>query len=175
MPIRLHQQVAYVIPALILSILMLLPARADPSDKAGWSVATHPRKRAFLKYIPSNDGPRLLVLGCLRDVDSFLVLSEHEPGTVPANVTLTLTLANGAAEQFAVQGKSGPNGIGVGRPGFSSEFDVDANERGNLRRKILAVLEGKGPIVLTVGSWSQNLPTSGLAEVLGRFKAICFE
>src|SRR5262245_38601583 len=50
------------------------PAVADKGDKAGWSLTTDPRKRAFLKFVPTNDGPRILVLGCLRDVDSFMVL-----------------------------------------------------------------------------------------------------
>jgi len=173
MRIVFYKQVVHVIAAVFL-ILLMLPALASAGDKAGWSVAIDPRNRAFLKYIPSDNGPRLLVLGCLRDADSFVVLSEHAPGAVPGDVTLTLMLVNGAA-QYAVQGKSDPNGVGVGQRGFVSEFDVGAKERGDLRRKVLAVLEGKDPIVLTVGSWSRELPVSGLAEALGRFKAICFE
>jgi hypothetical protein len=30
--------------------------------------------------VPANDGPRVLVLGCLRDIDSFIVLSEQDIG-----------------------------------------------------------------------------------------------
>jgi hypothetical protein len=50
-------------------------AVADSGDKPGWSVLTDPRRRAFLIFVPAADGPRVLTLGCLRDVDSFTVLS----------------------------------------------------------------------------------------------------
>jgi len=153
---------------------MLVGAPASPGDKAGWSVDTDPRKRAFLKYVSVDQGPRLLVLGCLRDVDSFIVLSQHDPGAVPPNVPVTLVLANGAAK-YTAQGKSEANGIAVGERGFASEIDVTAKERAELQRNLLAVLEGSGPIALTVGSWSRVLPTAGLASVIGRFKAVCFE
>jgi hypothetical protein len=49
------------------------PAKADQGDKAGWSVAVDPRKRAFLYYVPAEDGARVLTIGCLRDVDSFTI------------------------------------------------------------------------------------------------------
>jgi hypothetical protein len=39
---------------------------------------------------------------------------------------------------------------------------------------LLPVLEGKGPIALTVGSAEFTLPTTGLTQPLSRFKAICF-
>jgi hypothetical protein len=159
--------------AAVLSISTLVPAYADRGDKAGWSVDTDPRKRVFLKYVPSDDGPRLLVIGCLRDVDGFVILSDQEP-TVPSDVTATLTLVSGAAK-YAVRGEYGPNGIGVRMPGFSSELRREPVRARREVKKILPVLEGKGPIVLTVGSWSQNLPTPGLAELLGRFKTICLD
>ena len=54
------------------------PASADQGDKQGWSLGSDPRKRVFLRFVPANDGPRVLVLGCLRDVDSFIVLSEQD-------------------------------------------------------------------------------------------------
>jgi hypothetical protein len=56
------------------------PASADQGDKQGWSLGSDPRKRVFLRFVPANDGPRVLVLGCLRDVDSFIVLSEQDIG-----------------------------------------------------------------------------------------------
>ena len=79
------------------------PASADQGDKQGWSLGSDPRKRVFLRFVPANDGPRVLVLGCLRDVDSFIVLSEQDIGIEPGQ-DATLTLANGAA-RFVVEGK----------------------------------------------------------------------
>ena len=51
------------------------PAIADPEDKAGWSVATDPRRRAFLFLMPQQGGPRMLMLGCLRDAGTFATMS----------------------------------------------------------------------------------------------------
>jgi len=170
---RAHRRVVAVSGAMLFLAAMSVAAVAGPGDKAGWSVDTDLRKRAFLKYVPAGQGPRLLVVGCLRDVDSIVILSQHEPGAVPPDVPVTLTLVNGAAK-YAVQGKSEANGVGVGERGFVSEFDADANKRAELQQKLLPVLEGKGAIAITVGAWSRNLPVSGLADVIGRFKAVCF-
>jgi hypothetical protein len=151
--------------------LLAAPALADKGDKRGWTLDTDPRKRAFLKYVPANDGPRLLLLGCLRDVDNFLVISE-QAGAGPD--TVTLTLANGAA-RTSFEGKVEAFGAGVGQAGFTSEFDIDdAKARQELRAKLLPVLEGKGPIVLTLGDASQEIPVTGLSKPLEGFKSICF-
>ncbi len=160
--------------ALALSIELLVPALAYVgTDTAGWKVDIDPRKRAFLKYVAEDFGPRVLLLGCLRDVDMFEVISEQDSAVSP-DVSMTLRLVNGTAE-YTVQGRFGATGIGVDVPGFGSEFDVNARKRNDLRRKLLPVLEGKGPIVLTIGSYSRNLPVSGLADALSRFKAVCFD
>jgi hypothetical protein len=160
--------IAAAIPAVL--ALLAQPAIADKGDKRGWTLDTDPRKRVFLKYVPAEDGARLLVLGCLRDVDNVVVISEQ--GTAgPQNVTLTL--ANGDA-RYSVDGKIEANGAGVGQPGFSSEFDVDATARQALRAKLVPVLEGKGPIVLTVGTASRELPVTGLGKPWDGFKAVCF-
>ena len=146
------------------------PAVADKGDKAGWSLTTDPRTRAFLKFVPTNDGPRILVLGCLRDVDSFMVLSEQG---VASTQTVVLTLSNGTI-RYTVEGKIEPDGAGVGQVGFVSEFDVDAKARQQLRVRLLPVLEGKGPIVMTLGSISRELPASDLSAPLRGFKSVCF-
>ena len=61
-------------------VATLAPLAADTGDKKGWSVVTDPRKRAFLFWTPAANGPRVLTFGCLRDVDSFTVLSEDTVG-----------------------------------------------------------------------------------------------
>src|SRR5260221_4721371 len=53
------------------------PASADQGDKQGWSLGSDPRKRVFLRFVPANDGPRVLVLGCLRDRKSTRLNSSH--------------------------------------------------------------------------------------------------
>ena len=57
--------------AAVAPLLAPAPAAADPGDKAGWSIGTDPRKRVFLHWVAKADGPRLLTVACLRDVDSF--------------------------------------------------------------------------------------------------------
>jgi len=148
------------------------PASADQGDKQGWSLGSDPRKRVFLRFVPANDGPRVLVLGCLRDVDSFIVLSEQDIG-IGDGQAATLTLANGAA-RHVVEGKFERDGAGVGRPGFASEIDADVKTLQQIRVKLIPVLEGKGPIVLSVGSTSRELPVAGLAKPLSGFKSVCF-
>ena len=146
------------------------PAVADKGDKAGWSLTTDPRKRAFLKFVPTKDGPRILVLGCLRDVDSFMVLSEQG---VASTQTVVLTLSNGTI-RYTVEGKIEPDGAGVGQVGFVSEFDANAKARPQLRVRLLPVLESKGPIAMTLGSISRELPASDLSAPLRGFKSVCF-
>ena len=55
-----------------------------------------------------------------------------------------------------------------------SELDADATMLRQLRAKLVPVLEGKGPIVLTIGSASRELPVAGLSKPWSGFKAVCF-
>src|SRR5262245_31060327 len=157
---------------LVACLLAPSSASADQGDKQGWSLGSDPRKRVFLRFVPADDGPRLLVLGCLRDVDSFIVLSEQDIG-IGHGQAATLTLANGAA-RFVVEGKFERDGAGVGRPGFASEIDADGKALQQIRAKLIPVLEGKSPIVLSVGSTSRELPVAGLAKPLSRFQISLF-
>jgi len=43
-----------------------------------------------------------------------------------------------------------------------------------IRDTLVPVLEGTGPIVLTLGSLTRELPVAGLADALKRFKPACF-
>jgi hypothetical protein len=82
-------------------VATLAPLAAGTGDKKGWSVVTDPRKRAFLIWTPAANGPRVLTFGCLRDVDSFTVLSEDTIGR--STGVATLTVSNGTA-RFEVAG-----------------------------------------------------------------------
>jgi hypothetical protein len=148
------------------------PGSADQGDKQGWSLGSDPRKRVFLRFVPANDGPRVLVLGCLRDVDSFIVLSAQDIG-IGHGQAATLTLANGAA-RFVVEGKFERDGAGIGRPGFASEIDANGKALQQIRAKLIPVLEGNSPMVLSAGSTSRELPVAGLAKPLSGFKSVCF-
>src|SRR5215475_10625641 len=111
---------------------LVLPVLAGAGDKAGWSTDVDPRKRAFLKYVPTDDGPRLLVLGCLRDVDGFLVLSEELSEAKPAD-NATLTLANGPAH-YSVQGTIELDRTS-GKLGFTLEGDANSKELRAIRAR----------------------------------------
>jgi hypothetical protein len=154
-----------------LLLALVVPALAGSGDKAGWSTDVDSRKRAFLKYVAADDGPRLLVLGCLRDVDSFIVLSEELTDARPAD-NVTLTLANGQA-RYSVQGRIEPDGIS-GKLGFTFERDANSKVLRAIRTQLLPVLDGKGAIRLTAGPLSRELPVSGLGAPVKRFKSVCF-
>ena len=80
--------------AILLIIVTEMSAIADAGDQAGWSVRTDPRGRAFLMWVPQEDGPRTLMLGCLRDADTFTTMSYAVGASDEINpVKLTLTNA----------------------------------------------------------------------------------
>jgi hypothetical protein len=160
--------------AAVISVTLIAlapPAKADQGDKAGWSVSIDPRKRAFLHYVAVMDGGRVLTIGCLRDVDSFTIFSTGLKTGLNSNATATLNLSNGAA-RYAVEGK-----VEIDQETSTQTFDVDIDADANGLRKIgetlLPVLQGSGPITLSVGAVELTLPTAGLSQSLSRFKSIC--
>jgi hypothetical protein len=147
-----------------------LPVMARQDDKPGWSFQTDQQKRALLIYVPAKDAPRSLTLGCLRATESFELLVE-DVGNVKSAVTgVSLTLTNGKA-RFEAKGEIG---FFASTKSFDSNMIVDANALRRLRETLMPVLEGSGPIVLTLGSLTRELPVSGLADPLKRFKTACF-
>ena len=170
--------------ALLVGVLVAVPpvastpARAEPGDPLGWSVAVDPRGRAFLKYVAENDGRRLLVLGCLRDVDSFTVLAEL-PAKVAdrPGVALKLSVADASWSATGAVEASGLSGT----PEFSADLDFDREAATKIAKPLLRVLTAPGPIVLQVGdSDAVELPLealpphAGIAEPLKKFEAVCF-
>ena len=153
-------------------IALVLPTAADPGDKAGWSVHIDPRKRAFLIYVPVADGSRVLTIGCLRDVDSFTVMSNGLHIGANNGTKATLAVSNSTA-RYAVVGDVEPDQA-TGMQTFNTDIDADAKALRQIGGTLLPVLEGKGPIALTVGSAEFTLPTTGLTQPLSRFKTICF-
>lgn len=146
-------------------------AIADPGDKAGWSTMTDPRQRAFLMFVPEKDGPRILMFGCLRDVDSFAVYSTGLDLRAAANAELSLV--NGTAS-YRVRGEIAPDGLSP-EPTFSYEdFDADRAALQRIKTALMPVFKEPGPVKLTVGTASRELPLTGLKPALDRFSAICF-
>ncbi len=165
---------------LALCMATMLPAIADSGDMAGWSVATDPRRRAFLMWVPDQGGPRVLMLGCLRDAGTFTTMS-YAVGERDEIDHVKLTLSNGSA-RFEVEG-SITRYPRIGRSSFISDLDVDEEHLRALGRTLLPVLEGAGDITLAIApaapsdarsATSRKIPIAGLASVLERFRGVCF-
>jgi hypothetical protein len=163
-----HRWVTIIVLFACLCPLML---RAS-AEEAGWSTSFDPRKRVFLSFRSVEDGPRTLLLACLRDVDMFTLASEGVAEASSIGDKATLTLINGEF-CYTADGGVSPD-PDTGTPSFSSDIDLDADTVRQLRNGLLPVLEGKGPIQLAIGPVHRDLPVSGLAEALKRFKSVCF-
>ncbi|TBW34052.1 hypothetical protein EYW49_18810 [Siculibacillus lacustris] len=147
------------------------PAAADPGDPAGWSLVGDARGRGFLVWTPQADAPRRLMLGCLRDVD-LVTVTARLPGLVADARPHRLELAAGSARHgFDGAVADEPDDGGVA---FRAEIDVDAAGRRALEAGLRPILEGPGPLGLTVESVAATVPVAGLAAPARRFRAICF-
>jgi len=151
---------------------LCLPAFLAMADGAGWSISSDPRKRVFLSYGTAKDGPRALLLACLRDVDTFTVASEGVAEASSNGKKAALVLVNGNA-RYAVDGEISNDPISK-TASFSVDLDLNKQTTQQLRRELLPVLEGKGPIELTLGPAHRELGVSGLAPALKRFSTACF-
>jgi len=142
------------------------------AEEPGWSTSFDSRKRVFLSFKSVKDGPRTLLLGCLRDVDSFTIVSEGVAAASSIGDKATLTLTNGEI-RYVADGEVSPD-PDTGTPSFSTDIAFNAATVRQLRNALLPVLESKGPIQLTIGPVHRDLPQSGLAAALRRFKSVCF-
>lgn len=154
------------------------PVHADDGDPAGWFVGTDPRRRAFLHYTPSEGGPRLLTIACLRDADEFAIYATGFPGLKAVDGPAELGLLVADAE-FKIGGRVETDGFGV--LGFSGFRDLDAASLKALKKDLLPVLEAPGPIVATIERFDpiqipleEDLPRHGIAGPLKTFVKVCF-
>jgi hypothetical protein len=157
-------------PMLVLAIVAAAPATANQGDKAGWSFVTDQQKRAVLIFVPTKDGPRSLTIGCLRASEIFEVLVEDVAKARTPVTGVALTLTNGQA-RFEARGEIG---FFASTKSFDSNAIADAATLRRIRDTLVPVLEGPGPIVLTLGSLTRELPVAGLADALKHFKPACF-
>ena len=175
--IRVRLAAAAVLGLLSVAVVPETP-RADEGDRAGWSVATDPRRRAFLIATETAGGPRLLTIACLRDADGFAIYSAGVPG-LKAGEGVELVLAVADAEYRLSGSADADRDTGV--VGFSGESDIEGAARKKLARELLPVLKAPGPIVLTIGAAPpveiplEDLPPrAGIAGPLKTFEKICF-
>lgn len=166
--------------ALVVAVATALPLahlRADEGDPAGWSISTDPRGRAFLKWVAEPGGPRILLIGCLRDVDEVFVSAKGVPGMVEGeDVELQLLVADA---EWRITGSVGRTEDGLMT--FDKEMEVTAKGRKALRKALMPVLTAPGPIVLQVGnSETMDLPLepipprAGIEAAARTFDKVCF-
>ena len=137
---------------------------------AGWSIDAKP-KRAILSYAPEKDGPRYLIVACLRDTDEIGIYSAGI--ALPTNKpVVVLGLAN-AGRKYSVRGDMGMDNL-TNQPAFRYETNIDSRALGIFRAEFMPMLSGKGPLTVTVGDKSQQVPLAGVTEPLKKFSATCF-
>lgn len=172
---RTTRNMIFAATALFCGLVEMLPAKADP---AGWFLNVDPRGRAFLAWTPRAEGPRLLMLGCLRDAETFTTMSAvvGERETIPK---ARLRLTSGAAV-FEAEGEVvfHPH---TGRSAFISDLDAPDPVMRGVGERLLPVLFGGGDITVEVGpvagaegTRQAVLPLEGLAPHLKRFSDVCF-
>ena len=145
-------------------------AAAAQDIPAGWSVDVK-AKRAILSYAPEANGPRQLIVACLRDSEEIGIYSTGigAPSSKPVTV---LGLTN-AGRKYSVRGDMGMDNL-TNQPAFRYETNIDSRALGIFRAEFMPMLSGKGPLTVTVGDKSQQLPLTGVAEPLKKFSAACF-
>lgn len=143
---------------------------ATAQEGVGWSVDVKP-KRAILTYVAEKDGPRLLIVACLRDTDEIGLYSTGITGPSSKPV-VTMGLTN-AGRKYTVRGDVGLDGQ-TSQPAFRYETNIDSRALGIFRAEFMPMLSGKGPLTITIGDKSQQVPLTGVQAPLQKFAAACF-
>lgn len=156
---------------LVISGVAAIGSAAFAQDvPAGWSVDTKP-KRAVLTYAPEAGGPRHLIVACLRDTDEIGIYSAGI-AAASGKPVVALGMTN-AGRRYTVRGEMGMDNI-TNQPAFRYETNIDSRALSIFRADFLPMLNGKGPLKVTIGEKSQDLPLAGVSEPLKRFSAVCF-
>ncbi|MEJ0076520.1 MAG: hypothetical protein WDO17_13910 [Alphaproteobacteria bacterium] len=157
--------------AIYVGVGLALAGAATAQDiPAGWSVETKP-KGAILSYAPEKDGPRYLIVACLRDTDEIGVYSTGIG--VPSNKPVVVMQLTNAGRKYSLRGDMGQDNINH-QPAFRYETNIDARALSIFRAEFMPMLAGKGPLTVMVGDKSQQVPLVGVAEPLKKFSASCF-
>jgi len=137
---------------------------------AGWSVDVKP-KRAILSYAPEANGPRHLIVACLRDSEEIGIYSAGI-GAPSGKPVVVMGLTN-AGRKYSVRGDMGMDNI-TNQPAFRYETNIDSRALGIFRAEFMPMLNGKGPLTVTIGDKSQQVPLGGVGEPLKKFSTTCF-
>ena len=155
---------------MISGVVALGSAALAQDVPAGWSVDTKP-KRAVLTYAPEANGPRHLIVACLRDSDEIGIYSAGIGA--PSGKPVVLMSMTNAGRRYSVRGEMGMDNI-TNQPAFRYETNIDSRALSIFRADFLPMLGGKGPLTITIGEKSQQVPLAGVSEPLKRFSAACF-
>src|SRR5438270_10082217 len=103
-------------------LAVLLALGAGGHALAGWSVESEAPKRVILKYETEEDQTKLLMLACMRDINTFGVFSA---GLIDqsAKYPLTLQMVNGHA-RYSVRGEMALDSA-TNAPTVSYQTDID--------------------------------------------------
>src|SRR2546423_477310 len=146
------------------------PAQDSP---AGWSVDVSKPKRAIMSYADEPNGPRALIIACMRDSDEFGMYSTGlMEGTKPHGGILTMQLTTGNMK-YTVRGEPGIDNAS-NQPAFSYETNIDARALSLVRSELMPLLYSKGPLTVKIDKNERKVPLTGIAEPLKKFSAVCF-
>lgn len=156
--------------AVVLGVVLSASAATAQDIPAGWSVDTK-AKRAILTFAPEANGPRHLIVACLRDSDEIGIYSTGI-GAPSGKPVVMLSMTN-SGRRYSVRGEMGMDNI-TNQPAFRYETNIDSRALSIFRAEFLPMLNGKGPLKITIGEKSQELPLAGVGEPLKKFSAACF-
>ena len=160
--------------ALLIAVGAALAGAASAEDHpAGWSVDVSKPKRAIMSYADEANGPRALIIACMRDSDEFGMYSTGlMEGTKPHGGILTMQLTTGQMK-YTVRGEPGIDNDS-NQPAFSYETNIDARALSLVRSELMPLLYSKGPLNVKIDKNERKVPLAGISEPLKKFSAVCF-
>ena len=114
----------------VAAIAAAMPGVAGAEDiPAGWSVDLQP-KRAILSYAPEANGPRYLIVACLRDSEEIGIYSTGI-GAPSSKPVVVMGMTN-AGRKYSVRGDMGMDNL-TNQPAFRYETNIDSRALGIFR------------------------------------------
>ena len=159
--------------AAFLAAACVAVAAPAPDISVGWSTDTSKPKRAVMSYTAEANGPRLLIVACMRDTEEFGMYSTGlMEGTKPHGGILTMQLTT-AGLKYTVRGEPGIDNAS-NLPAFSYETNIDSRALSLVRSELFPLLTSKGPLTIKVDKNERQVPLTGITEPLKKFSAVCF-
>lgn len=159
--------------ALAFGVALFATAALGEDHPAGWSVDTSKPKRVIMSYADEPNGPRALIIACLRDSDEFGMYSTGlMEGTKPHGGILTMQLTTGPMK-YTVRGEPGIDNASS-LPAFSYETNIDSRALSLVRSELMPLLYSKGPLTVKIDKNERKVPLTGISEPLKKFSAVCF-